>query len=129
MACSPVKLPVPRFAALAPRVPPRGRIGLFGLGLPTLLQAARPHAGARPSARRSFGRAKACIVLFMWGGPAPAGHLGPEARRPRAVRGEFQADRDDRARAQDLRTLAAAGPAGGISLAIIRSMTTTTSTT
>jgi Protein of unknown function (DUF1501) len=40
-----------------------GALSLFGLGLPHLLRG-RAEAGApRP-------RARACIVLFMWGGPA-----------------------------------------------------------
>jgi hypothetical protein len=39
-----------------------GTLGLFGLGLPELLRARE--------ATPSVGRAKACILLFMWGGPA-----------------------------------------------------------
>ena len=60
---------------------------------------------------RSFGRAKACILLFMWGGPAhqDTWDLKPDApgRDPRRV----QADRDERPRHSDLRALAAAGHA------------------
>ena len=36
-----------------------GALGLFGLGLPSVLRADVPKR-----------KAKACIVLFMWGGPA-----------------------------------------------------------
>src|SRR6266516_3766068 len=45
-----------------------GALGLFGLSVPGLLQgrAAAPTQGKPPS----FGRAKSCILLFMWGGPA-----------------------------------------------------------
>ena len=39
-----------------------GTLGLFGLGLPELLRARE--------ATPNVGRAKACILLFMWGGPA-----------------------------------------------------------
>ena len=46
-----------------------GSIGLFGLGLPGLL-AGRSIAEEVAAGRSSFGRAKACILLFMWGGPA-----------------------------------------------------------
>src|SRR4051812_23278204 len=66
-----------------------GGLGLFGLNLPTLLKARelspRP---ALPAA--TFGRAKACIVLFMWGGPAQqeTWDLKPDA--PEQVRGEFR---------------------------------------
>ena len=38
-----------------------GGLGLLGMSLPELL-AARAQGG--------FGKAKACILLFMWGGPA-----------------------------------------------------------
>jgi hypothetical protein len=40
-----------------------GSLPLLGLGLPQLLQA-------RESSTTRKGKAKACIVLFMWGGPA-----------------------------------------------------------
>src|SRR3954447_1611130 len=64
-----------------------GGLGLLGLGLPTLLQA----RGASPApAAGSFGRARACILLFMWGGPAQqeTWDLKPDA--PEQVRGEFK---------------------------------------
>src|SRR6266850_2165281 len=59
-----------------------GALSLFGLGLPQLLHA-------RPPARER-GRAKACILLFMWGGPAQqeTWDLKPDA--PEEVRGEFR---------------------------------------
>ncbi|HZU34966.1 MAG TPA: hypothetical protein VFA18_03605, partial [Gemmataceae bacterium] len=43
-----------------------GSLSMFGLGLPSLLagEAAARASGGPPS----FGKAKACIVLFMWGG-------------------------------------------------------------
>lgn len=72
-------------------VPPMGRreflragsLSLLGLGLPQLLQA-RAASSANPK------RAKACILLFMWGGPAQQDtwDLKPEA--PEEYRGEFQ---------------------------------------
>ena len=72
------------------RHPPRGcaGIGLHGLGLPALLSCGGAHrAAGRPP---TFGRAKACIVLFMWGGPAQqeTWDLKPDA--PEQVRGEFR---------------------------------------
>src|SRR5262245_19663938 len=61
-----------------------GTVPLLGLGLPQLLaeQAKTP-----PPPRR---RAKACIVLFMWGGPAhqDTWDLKPDA--PSEYRGEFR---------------------------------------
>src|SRR5437868_2721283 len=60
-----------------------GGLGLVGLGLPELLQA-RAAAGPRT------GSARACILLFMWGGPAhqDTWDLKPDA--PAEYRGEFK---------------------------------------
>src|SRR5215210_7930911 len=65
-----------------------GGLGLLGLGLPTLLRAQGLTAAATPGG--GFGRARACILLFMWGGPAQqeTWDLKPEA--PAQVRGEFR---------------------------------------
>src|SRR6478735_2571690 len=63
-------------------------LGLHGLGLPQLLRARE--AARLPSPLPGFGRARACIVLFMWGGPAQqeTWDLKPDA--PEQVRGEFR---------------------------------------
>src|SRR5688572_27330031 len=45
-----------------------GALGSFGLGLPSLL--AHKAQGASEPSPRTFGRAKSCIVLFMFGAPA-----------------------------------------------------------
>ena len=65
-----------------------GGLGLFGLNLPTFLHA-RDLSVVRPGSA-SFGKAKACILLFMWGGPAQqeTWDLKPDA--PENVRGEFK---------------------------------------
>jgi Protein of unknown function (DUF1501) len=71
-----------------------GGLGLLGLNLPTLLQARSQTAlGGLVHDRdiaSSFGRAKACILLFMWGGPAQqeTWDLKPDA--PENIRGEFR---------------------------------------
>jgi uncharacterized protein (DUF1501 family) len=57
-----------------------GSLGLFGLGLP-----ATAAADNRPGAR-----AKACIVLFMWGGPAQQDTWDMKPDAPEAYRGEFR---------------------------------------
>src|SRR5436190_15389581 len=59
-----------------------GALGLFGLGLPQLLRA-------QSSTPRS-GRARACIVLFMWGGPAQQETWDPKPDAPAEYRGEFR---------------------------------------
>ena len=65
-----------------------GTLSLFGLGLPDLLSGRALAAG--PASSLSFGRAKSCILLFMWGGPAhqDTWDLKPEA--PAEIRGEFR---------------------------------------
>ena len=73
----------PFFDPLVPRraVLRAGALSLFGLGLPQLLQA-RERATGR--------RAKACIVLFMWGGPAQQETWDMKPDAPDAYRGEFK---------------------------------------
>lgn len=67
------------------RILQAGGLSLFGLGLPELFAAE-----ARQPQDASFGRAKSCILLFMWGGPAhqDTWDLKPDA--PVEVRGEFK---------------------------------------
>jgi uncharacterized protein (DUF1501 family) len=61
-----------------------GALGLLGLGLPQLLQArATSDTASRP-------RAKACILLFMWGGPAQQDTWDPKPDAPAEYRGEFR---------------------------------------
>ncbi len=61
-----------------------GSLGLVGLGLPQFLQARAAGASlSRP-------RAKACILLFMWGGPAQQDTWDPKPDAPAEYRGEFQ---------------------------------------
>jgi uncharacterized protein (DUF1501 family) len=60
-----------------------GALGLFGLGLPALLHA-------RDAAPRRAGKARACILLFMWGGPAHQDTWDPKPDAPAEYRGEFR---------------------------------------
>ncbi len=62
-----------------------GSLGLFGLTLPQLLQGA---SASESSSRRR--PAKACIVLFMWGGPAQQDTWDMKPDAPVEYRGEFQ---------------------------------------
>src|SRR5262245_39034570 len=64
-----------------------GSLGLFGLTLPDLLQARTAPAGNRPAPR---GRARACIVLFMWGGPAQQDTWDMKPDAQEVYRGEFK---------------------------------------
>src|SRR4051812_34504309 len=60
-----------------------GSLGLFGLTLPQLLRA---QALAAPSASRR--RVRACILLFMWGGPAQQDTWDMKPDAPAEYRGE-----------------------------------------
>ena len=71
-----------------------GGLSLLGLTLPELL-AARAAEQSTPAssgvtAEASFGRAKACILLFMWGGPAQQDTWDLKPDAPAEVRGTFQ---------------------------------------
>src|SRR4051794_11857614 len=65
-----------------------GGLGGLGFGLADLLQARAADCPA--SLGTSFGRARSCILLFMFGGPAHQDiwDLKPDA--PQDVRGEFR---------------------------------------
>ncbi len=60
-----------------------GGLGLLGLGLPQLLQA-RDAAPRRPT------KARSCILLFMWGGPAHQDTWDMKPDAPAEYRGEFR---------------------------------------
>ncbi len=70
---------VPRRAVLR-----AGALSLFGIGLPQVLQARQLR---QPQKRR---HAKACIVLFMWGGPAQQDTWDMKPDAPDVYRGEFK---------------------------------------
>lgn len=73
-----------------------GGAGLLGLTLPEwiaaqeLRNAATSARNRDPSVDGSFGRAKACILLFMWGGPAHQDTWDMKPEAPAEVRGEFK---------------------------------------
>src|SRR5262245_47290945 len=66
-----------------------GGLSLLGLSLPDLIRARRAVA-AVPKREGSFGRAKSCILLFMWGGPAHQDTWDPKPDAPAEFRGEFR---------------------------------------
>src|SRR5438445_9318357 len=66
-----------------------GSLGLFGLSLPELL-AGRAQAAPATAVKLPRRRAKACILLFMWGGPAQQDTWDPKPAAPVEYRGEFQ---------------------------------------
>lgn len=66
-----------------------GSLSLMGLGLPNLL-AGQEQSAAPLADSRAFGRAKACILLFMWGGPAQQETFDLKPQAPAEIRGEFR---------------------------------------
>jgi hypothetical protein len=66
-----------------------GSLSVFGLGISDLLAAASTPS-ANTQTEPSFGKAKACIVLFMWGGPSQLDTWDPKPDAPSEVRGEFR---------------------------------------
>ncbi|MFM7056620.1 MAG: DUF1501 domain-containing protein [Planctomycetota bacterium] len=77
------------------RSPAAGRRDLLTAAAGTLvagwpLSAAQPAAMGSARAPLNRGRAKACIVLFMWGGPAQQDTWDMKPEAPREFRGQFQ---------------------------------------
>jgi hypothetical protein len=68
-----------------------GGLGAAGLALPDLLRAREARA-SRPAGPRpgTFGRARACIILFMDGGPPQMDTFDLKPDAPAEVRGEFK---------------------------------------
>src|SRR5262245_35378598 len=64
-----------------------GGLGLLGLGLPGLLRA---EATPRERGEEQRGRAKACILLFLAGGPSHLDMWDMKPDAPPEVRGEFK---------------------------------------
>ncbi len=64
-----------------------GALALTGLGLSDLL---RLRSSAALAAASGFGRAKSCILIFMWGGPSQLDTWDPKPDAPSEIRGSFQ---------------------------------------
>jgi hypothetical protein len=67
-----------------------GALGSFGLGLPALLAGRSRADDSRSTPSHSFGRAKSCIVLFMFGAPSHLDIWDLKPHAPAETRGEFQ---------------------------------------
>lgn len=83
----------PEVTRLADRISRRemlrlGGLGALGLSLPTLLGTRTANATPRQTAT-SFGQAKSCIVLFLFGGPPQHSTWDPKPNAPANIRGEF----------------------------------------
>src|SRR5258708_4313427 len=70
-----------------------GGASVFGLGLADLL---RPRASARETAPdRNFGKARACILLFLYGSPSQLETFDPKPDAPVGIRGELKSIRSN----------------------------------
>ena len=69
-----------------------GGLGLFHLGLGDYFRLAEVQASheSAPAARRSFGRAKACILLYLYGSPSQLEMCDMKPDAPVEVRGELK---------------------------------------
>jgi hypothetical protein len=67
-----------------------GSLGLATLTLPDLLRQAEARPASSP-ALPGFGQARACILIFMWGGPSQLDTWDPKPDAPEDIRGEFRA--------------------------------------
>lgn len=63
-----------------------GVLGLAGMTWPQLLRA---QVRSSELQKDGFGRAKQCILLFMWGGPSHIDTFDPKPNAPTEVRGPF----------------------------------------
>jgi hypothetical protein len=67
-----------------------GGLGLFGLTLSDLLAARASAATVGAGKSAGFGRAKSCILLFMWGAPAHQDTWDMKPDAPVEFRGQFK---------------------------------------
>lgn len=66
-----------------------GSLSWFGLTLPQMLSRLEATQTTPNAAASRFGQARACILLFMWGGPAHQDTLDLKPHAPPEIRGEF----------------------------------------
>ena len=66
-----------------------GALSLGGVTLAELLAARSAQAETAGSRSRSFGQAKACILLYLWGSPSQLETFDIKPRAPREIRGQY----------------------------------------
>lgn len=68
-----------------------GGLSLLGLSAADLLKTDRLSVADEPTTLRSFGKAKACILLYLYGAPSQLETYDPKLDAPVEIRGEFKA--------------------------------------
>lgn len=66
-----------------------GGLGLFGLGLTDLFRAQEAQASSPRQPRQGFGKAKACILLYLYGSPSQLETFDTKPSAPAEIRGEL----------------------------------------
>jgi hypothetical protein len=67
-----------------------GGLGLFGVGLPDFLRLAEAQASHQKDAGKSFGSAKSCILLYLYGSPSQIETFDMKPDAPVEIRGELK---------------------------------------
>lgn len=67
-----------------------GGLGLFGLPLTDYLRAAELQAASPTPAEPSFGRAKSCILLYLYGSPSQLETVDMKPEAPDTIRGDLK---------------------------------------
>jgi hypothetical protein len=70
-----------------------GGLGLLGLSLPGLSRLAPAHAAHPAHQPRGFGKAKNCILLYLYGAPSQLETFDPKPDAPVEIRGELKSIR------------------------------------
>jgi hypothetical protein len=71
-----------------------GGLGFFGLGLADFFRLAQSQSAPLPGkAARSFGKAKSCILLYLYGSPSQLETFDPKPDAPAGIRGELKSIR------------------------------------
>ena len=90
---------LPFFQSMTPKTQPNSRrellriggLSTFGLSLEHLLNLKTPHAEAtQPLNSQGFGQAKACILVYLFGGPSQLDTFDMKPDAPRDFRGDFK---------------------------------------
>src|SRR5689334_19715076 len=72
-----------------------GGLGPFGLALADALRPSTARAAGARAADKSFGRARSCILLFLYGSPSQLETFDPKPAAPVEIRGELKAIRSN----------------------------------
>src|SRR5262249_20681265 len=67
-----------------------GGLGLFGLGLSDFFRLRELQAGSPATRTGNFGKAKACILVYLFGAPAAHETFDPKPGAPAEIQGELK---------------------------------------